>query len=51
MTSPDAIGAHDRRLLRSIVDVSDDEIDDLIEELGDELVLEHWESDGSRFRR
>ena len=40
----------DRRLLRSVVDLSDDEVNDVIDELEDALVLERWGSDGWRFR-
>jgi class 3 adenylate cyclase len=40
----------DRRLLCSVVDLSDDEVDDVIDELEDALVLEPWGSDGWRFR-
>jgi class 3 adenylate cyclase/tetratricopeptide (TPR) repeat protein len=45
------IGRHiDRRLLSSVVDLSDDEIDDVIDELEAALVLERWESSNWRFR-
>ena len=40
----------DRRLLCSVVDLSDDAVDDVIDELEDALVLEPWGSDGWRFR-
>jgi class 3 adenylate cyclase len=40
----------DRGLLCSVVDVSDDEVDDVIDELEDALVLEPWGADGWRFR-
>ena len=40
----------DRRLLCSVVDLSDDEVDDVIDELEDALVLERWGSDLWRFR-
>ena len=45
------IGRHvDRGLLCSVVDLTDDEIDDVIDELEDALVLEPWGTDGWRFR-
>jgi class 3 adenylate cyclase/tetratricopeptide (TPR) repeat protein len=40
----------DRRLLCSVVELSDDAVDDVIDELKDALVLEPWGSDGWRFR-
>jgi class 3 adenylate cyclase len=40
----------DRGLLCSVVDLSEDEVDDVIDELEDALVLEPWGSDGWRFR-
>ena len=40
----------DRSLLCSVVDLSEDEIDDVIDELEDALVLEPWGTDGWRFR-
>ena len=40
----------DRGLLCSVVDLSDDEVDDVIVELEDALVLEPWGTDGWRFR-
>ena len=40
----------DRGLLCSVVDLSDDELDDVIVELEDALVLEPWGTDGWRFR-
>jgi predicted ATPase len=40
----------DRRLLRAVVDMSDDEIDDVSDQLEDALVLEPWGTDGWRFR-
>jgi class 3 adenylate cyclase/tetratricopeptide (TPR) repeat protein len=40
----------DRRLLRAVVDMSDDDIDDVSDQLEDALVLEAWGSDGWRFR-
>jgi class 3 adenylate cyclase/tetratricopeptide (TPR) repeat protein len=40
----------DRRLLCSVVDLSDDAVDGVIDELKDALVLEPWGSDGWRFR-
>jgi len=40
----------DRGLLNSVVDLSDDEVDDVIDELEDALVLEAWGTDGWRFR-
>ncbi|HUB58022.1 MAG TPA: adenylate/guanylate cyclase domain-containing protein [Mycobacterium sp.] len=40
----------DRGLLNSVVDLSDDEVDDVIDELEDALVLEPWESGSWRFR-
>jgi class 3 adenylate cyclase/tetratricopeptide (TPR) repeat protein len=45
------IGRHvDRGLLCSVVDLSDDEVDDVIDELEDALVLEPWGPDNWRFR-
>ena len=45
------IGRHvDRSLLCSVVEMSDNEIDDVIDELEDALVLEPWGTDGWRFR-
>ena len=45
------IGRHvDRGLLGSVVDLSDDEVDHVIDELEDALVLEQWGPDGWRFR-
>jgi class 3 adenylate cyclase len=45
------IGRHiDRRLLCSIVDLSDDEVDHVIDELEDALVLEPWGTGNWRFR-
>ena len=45
------IGRHvDRGLLCSVVDLSDDDLDDVIDELEDALVLEAWGTDGWRFR-
>ena len=45
------IGRHiDRALLCSVVDLSDDELDDVIDELEDALVLEPWGADSWRFR-
>ena len=45
------IGRHvDRGLLGSVVDLSNDEVDDVIDELEDALVLEPWGTDGWRFR-
>ncbi len=45
------IGRHiDRGLLCSVVDLTDDEIKDVIDELEDALVLEPWGTDGWRFR-
>jgi hypothetical protein len=45
------IGRHvDRGLLCSVVDLSDDNLDDVIDELEDALVLEPWGADGWRFR-
>jgi class 3 adenylate cyclase/tetratricopeptide (TPR) repeat protein len=45
------IGRHiDRRLLCSVVDLSDDEIDHVIDELEDALVLEPWGTGNWRFR-
>jgi class 3 adenylate cyclase/tetratricopeptide (TPR) repeat protein len=45
------IGRHiDRRLLCSVVDLSDDEVDDVIDGLEDALVLERWKSSNWRFR-
>ena len=44
-------GRHvDRGLLCSVVDLSEDEIDDVLDELEDALVLEPWGTDGWRFR-
>ena len=40
----------DRGLLCAVVDLSDDEVDDVLGELEDALVLEPWRSDGWRFR-
>ena len=40
----------DRGLLCSVVDLTDDEIKDVIDELEDALVLEPWGTDGWRFR-
>jgi class 3 adenylate cyclase/tetratricopeptide (TPR) repeat protein len=40
----------DRDLLGSVVDLSDDEVDDVIDELEDALVLEPWGTDTWRFR-
>jgi class 3 adenylate cyclase len=40
----------DRGLLCSVVDLSEDEVDDVIDELEDALVLEPYGSDGWRFR-
>jgi tetratricopeptide (TPR) repeat protein len=40
----------DRGLLNSVVDLSDDEVDDVIDELEDALVLEPWGSGSWRFR-
>ena len=40
----------DRGLLCSVVDLSEDEVDDVIDELEDALVLEPWGADGWRFR-
>ena len=40
----------DRGLLCSVVDLSDDEVDDVIDELEDALVLEPWGTDSWRFR-
>jgi class 3 adenylate cyclase/tetratricopeptide (TPR) repeat protein len=40
----------DRGLLNSVVDLSDDEVDDVIAELEDALVLEPWGTDTWRFR-
>jgi class 3 adenylate cyclase/tetratricopeptide (TPR) repeat protein len=40
----------DRRLLRAVVDMSDDDIDDVSDQLEDALVLEAWGTDGWRFR-
>jgi class 3 adenylate cyclase/tetratricopeptide (TPR) repeat protein len=40
----------DHGLLCSVVDLSDDEIDHVIDELEDALVLEHWGTDIWRFR-
>lgn len=45
------IGRHiDRGLLCSVVDLSDEEVDDVIEELEAVTVLEPWGNDGWRFR-
>jgi class 3 adenylate cyclase/tetratricopeptide (TPR) repeat protein len=45
------IGRHvDRGLLCSVIDLSDDEVDDLIDDLEDALVLEPWGPDNWRFR-
>ena len=45
------IGRHvDRGLLGSVVDLSDDEVDHVIDELEDALVLEQWGPEGWRFR-
>jgi tetratricopeptide (TPR) repeat protein len=45
------IGRHiDRRLLCSVVDLSDDEVDHVIDELEDALVLEPWGTGNWRFR-
>ena len=45
------IGRHvDRDLLCSVVDLSNEEIDDVIDELENALVLEPWHNDGWRFR-
>ena len=45
------IGRHvDRGLLRSVVGLTDDEVDDVIDELEDALVLEPWGTDSWRFR-
>ena len=40
----------DRGMLCAVVDLSDDEVDDVIDELEDALVLEPWGADGWRFR-
>ena len=40
----------DRRLLQTVVDMSDDEIDDVSDQLENALVLEPWGTDGWRFR-
>ena len=40
----------DRGLLCSVVDLTDDEVDDVLDELEDALVLEPWGTDGWRFR-
>jgi class 3 adenylate cyclase/tetratricopeptide (TPR) repeat protein len=40
----------DRGLLCSVVDLSDDAVEEVIDELEDALVLERWGSDGWRFR-
>ena len=40
----------DRGLLCSVVDLSDDEVDDVVDELEDALVFEPWGPDGWRFR-
>jgi class 3 adenylate cyclase len=45
------IGRHvDRALLRSAVDLAEDDFDDVVDELEDALVLEPWGTDGWRFR-
>jgi class 3 adenylate cyclase len=45
------IGRHvDRGLLCSVVDLSEDEVDDVLDELEDALVLEPWGTDNWRFR-
>ena len=41
----------DQGLLCSVVDLSDDEVNDVIDELEDALVLEPWGSDNWRLRR
>jgi tetratricopeptide (TPR) repeat protein len=40
----------DRGLLCAVVDLSDDDVDDVIDELEDALVLEPWGTDSWRFR-
>ena len=40
----------DRGLLRAVVDLTDEEIDDVLDELEDALVLEPWGTEGWRFR-
>ncbi len=40
----------DRGLLCSVVDLSEDEVDDVINELEDVLVFEPWGTDSWRFR-
>ena len=40
----------DRGLLCSVVDLSEDEVDDVIDELEDALVFEPWGADSWRFR-
>jgi class 3 adenylate cyclase len=40
----------DRGLLRSVVDLAEDDFDDAIDELENALVLEPWGTDGWRFR-
>jgi class 3 adenylate cyclase/tetratricopeptide (TPR) repeat protein len=40
----------DRGLLCSVVDLSEDQVDDVIDKLEDALVLEPWGADGWRFR-
>ena len=40
----------DRGLLNSVVDLSDEEVNDVIDELEDALVLEPWGTDTWRFR-
>ena len=48
---PPIIGRQiDRGLLCAVVDLSDDDVDDVIDELEDALVLEPWGTDGWRFR-
>jgi class 3 adenylate cyclase/tetratricopeptide (TPR) repeat protein len=45
------IGRHiDRGLLCSVVDLSENDVDEVIDELEDALVLEPWGTDGWRFR-
>ena len=45
------IGRHvDRGLLQTVCTMSETDIDDVIDELEDALVLEHWGTDGWRFR-
>jgi class 3 adenylate cyclase/tetratricopeptide (TPR) repeat protein len=45
------IGRHvDRGLLCPVVDLSEDEVDDVLDELEDALVLEPWGTDSWRFR-